>query len=107
MRLFKKQHPAKSSSSPTETWCLTVSGIVQGVGFRWSVLNLAQKMKINGTVCNNSDQTVTIILQTTLDEVNQFCFALPQNISQFAHITKIKKEKMINIAKMNDFHVLY
>jgi acylphosphatase len=106
MGLFNKKQQI-NTESPIETWQLTVSGTVQGVGFRWSVLNLAKQMNICGTVCNNSDQTVTITLQTSLDRVNQFCTELPKKISQFARITKIHKEKLTNIAKMSSFHVLY
>ena len=68
----------KTTDSPVETWQLTASGIVQGVGFRWSVMNLAKQMNIAGNVCNNSDSTVTI-----------------------------KKEKLTDVAKLHGFHVLY
>ncbi|WEV36418.1 acylphosphatase [Lactobacillus sp. ESL0677] len=96
-----------SADSNQETWALTVSGIVQGVGFRWSVQVLANKMQLTGSVHNNLDQTVTIVLQTDLNHVNQFCQELPHSISQFAKITKIKKEKLTNAGKMHGFHVLY
>ena len=108
---FFNKHRNKRKSNPTndskETWQLTVSGIVQGVGFRWSVLNLAQKMGMTGNVRNNSDETVTITLQAELSRVNQFCSELPKNISQFARISNIKKEKLTKVSKMSGFHVLY
>ena len=46
-----------------ETRKLICSGLVQGVGFRWSTMALANKMGIPGTVKNNADGTVTIYLQ--------------------------------------------
>ena len=97
----------KMTDSPVETWQLTASGIVQGVGFRWSVMNLAKQMNIAGNVCNNSDSTVTITLQTNLDCVNQFIKELPRNVSPSAHISTIKKEKLTDVAKLHGFHVLY
>ncbi|MDF7672888.1 acylphosphatase [Lactobacillus sp. ESL0701] len=100
-------HRQTSANSTTETWEITVSGIVQGVGFRWSVQVLADKMQLTGSVHNNSDRTVTIMLQADLNQINQFCQELPHNISQFAKITKIRKEKRINVSKMHGFHVLY
>ncbi|MBC6355849.1 acylphosphatase [Lactobacillus helsingborgensis] len=103
----KQENKNTSQKNSAETWQLTVSGIVQGVGFRWSVLNLAQQMKIAGNVRNNNDETVTITLQASLNQVNQFCSELPQNISPFARISNIKKEKLSNVAKMSGFHVLY
>ncbi len=39
---------------------ITISGRVQGVGFRFYVLNKAQKYGINGFVRNNFDNTVEI-----------------------------------------------
>ena len=108
---FFNKHKIKRECNPTnearETWQLTISGIVQGVGFRWSVLNLANKMELDGNVRNNSDETVTITLQAELDRVNQFCSELPKNISQFARISSIKKEKLIKAGKITGFHVLY
>ncbi|RVU70081.1 MULTISPECIES: acylphosphatase [Lactobacillus] len=90
-----------------ETWKLIAHGTVQGVGFRWSVQNLAQALGINGTVRNNPDMTVTIMLQSSLDEVNHFIAELPKNVSPFAKITQISKEKLTGVEKMHGFHVLY
>ena len=104
-----KQKSAKSANrtQAVETWQLLVSGIVQGVGFRWSVSQLAQKKGLTGSVCNNSDQTVTITLQASLDDVNQFLKELPENISPYASISTVKKERLEDVAKMHGFHVLY
>lgn len=108
MGLFSNHNNNKKPSEPpVETWKLIVSGIVQGVGFRWSVLNLAKQMGLNGSVCNNSDQTVTITLQASLDRVNQFLKELPKNVSPSARISTVEKEKLTNMGKMNGFHVLY
>ncbi|ARD06545.1 acylphosphatase [Lactobacillus amylolyticus] len=90
-----------------ETWKLVVSGLVQGVGFRWSVLNYAQSLGINGTVKNNADSTVTIILQADKQTVNSFIQNLPKHISPFAKIENIQAEELPGVEKMHDFHVLY
>ncbi|GAA3626718.1 acylphosphatase [Lactobacillus hamsteri] len=90
-----------------ETWKLTASGTVQGVGFRWSVLNYAQSLGLSGTVKNNPDMTVTIMLQATKDQVTEFINNLPDNISPFAHIENIDVEKLSKVDKMHGFHVLY
>lgn len=68
--IFKKENTM-------ETRKLTVSGLVQGVGFRWSTMALANKMNIPGTVKNNSDGTVTIYLQSTPDKIDHFIEKLP------------------------------
>lgn len=90
-----------------ETWKLTASGTVQGVGFRWSVMNYAQSLGLNGTVKNNPDMTVTIMLQATKDQLTEFINNLPDNISPFAHIENIDVEKLSEVEKMHGFHVLY
>lgn len=68
-----------------ETRKLIVSGIVQGVGFRWSTQALANKMNIPGTVKNNPDGTVTIYLQGESSDIDHFIEKLP-SASGFAHI---------------------
>lgn len=89
-----------------ETRKLTVSGLVQRVGFRWSTMELANKMNIPGTVKNNSDGTVTIYLQSTPDKIDHFIEKLP-SASGFAHIENIDQESVQNVEQMHDFHVLY
>ena len=97
--IFKKENTM-------ETRKLTVSGLVQGVGFRWSTMALANKMSIPGTVKNNSDGTVTIYLQSTPDKIDHFIEKLP-SASGFAHIENIAQESIPNVEQMHDFHVLY
>ena len=87
-----------------ETRKLIVSGIVQGVGFRWSTQALANKMNIPGTVKNNPDGTVTIYLQGESSDIDHFIEKLP---SASAHIENIEQESVPSVEKMHDFHVLY
>lgn len=102
----------RGQDSPTgkhsrEAWKLTVFGTVQGVGFRWSVQTLAQDMHLKGTVKNNPDSTVTIILQASKKEVDRFMDRLPNHISQFAHIRHIVPKYMGEVEQMHGFHVVY
>lgn len=90
-----------------ETWQLTITGIVQGVGFRWSVQTFAQNMHLAGSVKNNYDGSVTVILQASASKVDLFIQNLPQNVSRFAQIKKITKEKLPNMEKIAGFHVSY
>lgn len=104
---FKKESVRANSKGSRETWKLTISGTVQGVGFRWSVQTLAQALHLKGTVKNNPDSTVTVMLQAPKKEVNNFMAQLPAHISQFAHISHIETKNMGEMAQMHDFHVLY
>lgn len=101
----KANKQKNNSNSPI--WRLTAYGVVQGVGFRWSVQNLAQNLGLNGTVRNNIDGTVTIELQASEEEIQDFKAKLPHNISSFAKIDKIKTEKLAKVKQMHGFHVLY
>lgn len=90
-----------------ETWKLTISGLVQGVGFRWSVQTYANSLNINGTVKNNPDSTVTIVLQANKGAVDNFIQNLPKHISPFAKIDNVETEQLSGVEKMHSFHVLY
>ncbi len=102
-----KTKPSKQKGNYMETWKLTVHGLVQGVGFRWSVQTFAQSLNINGTVKNNPDSTVTIMLQAPKAQVDSFIKQLPQNVSPWAKISKIDTKQLPGVEKMHDFHVLY
>ena len=49
---------------------LTITGHVQGVGFRWSVYQLAQQAGIEGIVMNKNDGSVYCELQGPIEIVS-------------------------------------
>ena len=51
---------------------LTISGKVQGVGFRYFVLRQAQKLGINGWVSNKSNGDVEALAQGEKADLEQF-----------------------------------
>ncbi len=67
---------------------LEASGIVQGVGFRPFVYQLAKKYHLKGTVANTS-KGVTIYIEGTLSNVEVFSQDLAQKNPPLSHITKI------------------
>lgn len=89
-----------------ETWQFLAHGIVQGVGFRWSVQLLAQKLGLPGTVRNNPDGTVTIVLQGEPETLRKFKEEL-SSASQFAKISRLDVKVLPKMEKMHSFHVLY
>lgn len=55
---------------------VTVTGIVQGVGFRWWTKRLAESLRVTGAVWNNPDGSVGIEAQGLEESVKSFTDAL-------------------------------
>jgi len=54
----------------------TVSGLVQGVGFRWFVQREAVRLGLTGWVRNNADGSVSLLAQGEREVVEQFLTAV-------------------------------
>ena len=100
--IFKKENTM-------ETRKLTVSGLVQGVGFRWSTMALANKMNIPGTVKNNSDGTVTIYLQSTPDLLKNYHLHQDSLILKILHknLSQMWNKCMIFMYYIRDAYFIY
>ncbi len=73
---------------------ITIQGIVQGVGFRPFIYNLAQKLDISGTVKNTS--AGVIIDATGMDAVlDEFYTFILSSTPPLARIDAIKRESTI------------
>ena len=75
------------------TYKISIFGIVQGVGFRPFIYNLASKFQYNGFVKNNGG-SVYIILQANNIDIDMFLFELNKNKPQNALINDIKIQKI-------------
>ncbi len=51
---------------------ITIKGIVQGVGFRYSTVRMARNMGITGFVCNQTDGSVYIEAEGTPFQLGKF-----------------------------------
>ena len=67
---------------------LEIKGIVQGVGFRPFVYQLANKYSIKGEVANTSSG-VSISIEGTRESIESFCGDLADKTPPLAYITKI------------------
>ncbi len=76
---------------------IVVEGIVQGVGFRPFVYNLAKKYELKGWVNNNSEG-VYIEIEGYQENINKFMECLKNNPPPLARIEKITKKnhKVLN-----------
>jgi hydrogenase maturation protein HypF len=79
-------NPLKSNG--VVAYHITVTGVVQGVGFRPFVYNLATRLKLNGWVYNHSGG-VDIAIEGPEDAAARFITALRDEAPPLAHITGV------------------
>ena len=65
-----------------------VNGIVQGVGFRPFIFQLANRYKIKGEVANTSSG-VSIHIEGIRQNIESFCRDLSEKTPPLAHITEV------------------
>ena len=87
---------------------MIASGIVQGVGFRWSVQYLAMEIgDITGRVWNNEDGTVTILAQSeNAEKLSHFIHEIRKGPSRMAIVTYLDVT-LANFVDYKDFQVSY
>lgn len=80
-----------------KSYLITISGIVQGVGFRPFVYNLAKKLNLNGWIFNNSIG-VSIHIEGKETSINEFINTIKNNPPELSIIRSIiiKKDGFIN-----------
>ena len=59
------------------------SGVVQGVGFRFSARNLAAKYKIKGWVMNLSDGRVKLLAEGSREDLDNFLYDLRDEFKRY------------------------
>lgn len=77
----------KSVSFEVQTYCIRLTGIVQGVGFRPLVHQLAHKWGLTGTV-SNGPEGVTVVVNTDEITANRFLDTLLANTPPQALVEK-------------------
>lgn len=85
---------------------MNTSGRVQGVGFRWSTIQLAQSLNISGWVKNEADGSVSILASGESENLTQFIQKIRNSPTPFA---KVKSLQINYIAKRvnKGFNVKY
>ena len=87
---------------------MIASGIVQGVGFRWSVQYLAMEIgDITGRVWNNEESTVSIRAQSeNAEKLSHFIHEIRKGPSRMAKVTYLDVT-LANFEDYKDFQVSY
>ena len=70
---------------------LTITGRVQGVGFRWGTLELAQELGITGFVRNQADGTVYVEAQGSDKVVAAFIRRLAAGPTPYPVVDRIRQ----------------
>lgn len=87
------------------TFFIKVKGIVQGVGFRPFVYNLAIKHDIKGWV-NNDEKGVNILLYAQEESIENFILELKSNSPILAKIDSIRIRKITKKQEYKSFEIL-
>ncbi|WP_413627235.1 acylphosphatase [Fructilactobacillus vespulae] len=88
-----------------ESKIIYVTGIVQGVGFRYTTLQIANELKIYGTVKNLADGSVQIVLQGSSLKINEMINHLHNFPNHFAKISKLKIKDIDLPEKYSSFKI--
>ena len=73
--------------------CISINGIVQGVGFRPTVWRLAHKYDLKGQIINDG-QGVTILVQATEDQIHNFLQELTEHPPKLAVINHVDQQEV-------------
>jgi acylphosphatase len=62
---------------------IVYSGRVQGVGFRWQVMNVSESYEVTGFVRNLSDGTVELLVEGTKTEAREMIDAVEAKLKDY------------------------
>jgi acylphosphatase len=68
------------------------SGRVQGVGFRYTALQIAQQNDVNGWVRNLPDRRVQLVVEGAPAQVDRFLAAIAERMSDYIHSAQTSRE---------------
>ncbi|WP_232246547.1 carbamoyltransferase HypF [Kitasatospora mediocidica] len=78
-------------SGENQQWLVRVNGVVQGVGYRPFVHNLAERLALAGWVLNDNHGVQTLVCGPT-DVLNAFCEALSAQAPPLARVNEVRIE---------------
>lgn len=90
-----------------KTVIMRVTGMVQGVGFRYTTKHLAYKMNISGSVKNLQDGSVEIQAIAEEDDLEKFIEAVKKGPSPSARIGEVYIYKDAPVEERKTFDIEY
>lgn len=85
------QNERSSNEEPVKIKARII-GRVQGVGFRFTTVHLAEKLGVNGMVRNESDGSVYVEASGSNEQIEQFITELAKGPSPSANVDKVLVE---------------
>jgi acylphosphatase len=89
-----------------KTYNILISGRVQGVGFRYFAVSIAEKYDVRGYVLNKRDGKVEIICQGEEEELQPFLEEVKKGPA-FSVVTDTVMEEIPEEKKYNSFDIKY
>ncbi len=96
----------KDAPAQTTSVRLRVEGRVQGVGFRYSTLDVARQFRVTGYVMNLPDGAVEIVAEGTPSEVAAFLAAL-RRMPVYRNVTRESLQETAGGARHTDFRIRF
>jgi acylphosphatase len=84
---------------------LFYSGRVQGIGFRYTILDIARQQKVCGWVKNLDDGRVEIIAEASEDILNSFLQEINQHFSRY--VKDVNIEWFPASGEFSDFQITF
>lgn len=75
---------------------MIVTGIVQGVGFRYATIKLAEALNINGWVKNKPDGSVQVMASGSPDNLTRFVNKIKQSPTPYGRVDHITVNYITN-----------
>lgn len=89
-----------------ELWCIVFKGLVQGVGFRWTIQEHAEALGILGSVQNLQNGSVEVKLQTSQAHVEEFIHRVRLEPG-FAKIESVEFKQLPESKPLSCFQILH
>ncbi len=88
-----------------EQLCIYLEGIVQGVGMRYYVNDLAERMGLRGYVQNTPDRRVKCVVQGERDRLDLFINSLKN--APRGRVDHVDVEKCTDWIELGDFNIRF
>ncbi len=95
--------PIQPAPVPTQRKHCYYTGRVQGVGFRYTVKNIAMRFDISGYVRNLPDGRVELIVEGPSEEIDQMLHAVDDRMNGYIH--KVETNSFPATAEFSHFHI--